>query len=324
MSKRNIIYTVIAILLIIVLLRMIHPADIVSIIKNIPASILIGTFALSITCNFFRALRFYILLKQKINLGELFSIACAHNLSLNLLPARLGEAAYLYFAGRNKNITLAHAASSLVLTRLFDMITVAAAFFFVSVLFGETHFPSGIEKYYPVVLCTGVLTAFVILRLLIKNKERVLNFLRRASTAAKADNLTVTKKFFTFAEEISNGFGLIRNWSMMLLCFLISTAIWASVYFNVFILLKSFGIEIMPIKFMFAFIFMAFFSALPIHGPGSFGTIETGWSAALVFFNTPKALAITSAFALHLMMFFYAFILGLYGILRLGIKRGTD
>jgi uncharacterized membrane protein YbhN (UPF0104 family) len=59
---------------------------------------------------------------------------------------------------------------------------------------------------------------------------------------------------------------------------------------------------------------MVMFSAIPIHGIGSLGTIELVWAAALMALGATKEAAISSGFAVHILLLLFSGILGFYAI----------
>jgi uncharacterized membrane protein YbhN (UPF0104 family) len=57
------------------------------------------------------------------------------------------------------------------------------------------------------------------------------------------------------------------------------------------------------------------FSALPIHGIGSLGTTELAWAAAFIALGAPKEAAISSGFAVHIIVLLFTAILGVYAVM---------
>ena len=71
--------------LVAILLSQINLSDIVTTLTRIdPIYIIIG-FTLYLSSYFFRALRFHILLNNKVSIKHLFSIVCVHNMANNIL-----------------------------------------------------------------------------------------------------------------------------------------------------------------------------------------------------------------------------------------------
>jgi uncharacterized membrane protein YbhN (UPF0104 family) len=89
-------------------------------------------------------------------------------------------------------------------------------------------------------------------------------------------------------------------------------------------LVRGMGIEIGVWELSFALICCLLFSLFPIHGLAGFGTIEALWVAILNILGVPKEDAITSGFGLHIIVFIFCIILGIYGAADLRITRSLS
>lgn len=87
---------VITIVLVAVLLSQVSIGDVAKTLASIDLVYLIIGFILYLSSYFFRALRFHILLNNKVSIKDLFSIVCVHNMANNILPARTGEVFVIY------------------------------------------------------------------------------------------------------------------------------------------------------------------------------------------------------------------------------------
>ena len=65
---------------------------------------------------------------------------------------------------------------------------------------------------------------------------------------------------------------------------------------------------------IFASISSGFTEILPINSFGNFGTLELGWAGGLMYFGVPTEIAIESGFALHLLAFSMAIIIGIIAL----------
>lgn len=82
---------IITVILVALLLSQINLSDITTTLTSIDPIYIITGFILYLSSYFFRALRFHILLNNKVSIKHLFSIVCVHNMANNILPARTGE-----------------------------------------------------------------------------------------------------------------------------------------------------------------------------------------------------------------------------------------
>ena len=124
---------IITLTLLSLLLYWINFSDIIKTLTNIsPIGLVVG-FGLYILTYFFRAVRFHILLNREVGIKDLFNIICIHNMVNNLLPARTGELSYVYLLKKRHNKTVGVGAATLIIARLFDIITILILFFFIDI-----------------------------------------------------------------------------------------------------------------------------------------------------------------------------------------------
>ena len=84
----------------------------------------------------FRALRFKWLIHSKdVPLSELFRITVFHNLSIMVLPSKLGELSYPYFLNKLSGRSMTEGLASLIASRVYDFFTVLIIFLSASIGF---------------------------------------------------------------------------------------------------------------------------------------------------------------------------------------------
>jgi uncharacterized membrane protein YbhN (UPF0104 family) len=87
---------------------------------------------------FFRALRFKWLIHSKnVPLSELFRITVFHNLSIMVLPSKLGELSYPYFLNKLSGRSMTEGLASLIASRVYDFFTVQIIFLSASIGFSK-------------------------------------------------------------------------------------------------------------------------------------------------------------------------------------------
>jgi uncharacterized membrane protein YbhN (UPF0104 family) len=106
---------VLTVVLVAILLSQISLGNVSTTLTSIDSICVIIGFILYLSSYFFRALRFYILLNNKVNLKDLFSIVSVHNMANNILPARTGEISYVYLSKKLHDIPVGELAFVLLL-----------------------------------------------------------------------------------------------------------------------------------------------------------------------------------------------------------------
>jgi len=317
MKKKTLTKIVAAVLtavLIVVLLSQITLYDIATTLTSIdPVYIIIG-FILYLYTYFFRALRFHILLSNKVNLKDLFSIVCVHNMANNILPARTGELSYVYLAKKLHNIPIGEGVASLMVARVLDFITISFLFFLSTIFIRDL--PDEVSTL--IWLIAGLLAVVLLLFLaLVFFDEIVVEKIRRVANRFNALRFSLVQYLLRKGDETVLSFKLMKSRKLFGKVFVVSLAVWCFQYSMLYILANAMGISLTIWCMLFALTFVFFTSVLPIQTLGGFGIIEGGWALGFMVMGVPKELAISSGFCFHVILYLYFLILGLYGGLTL-------
>lgn len=259
----------------------------------------LGWFAASVALFFlyqwFRALRFRLLVDVEGGRGALFITLCAHALFNSILPAGLGELAFVWLLRRLHNLRYAEGAASLIVARFVDLSVFTALFVAVVVIFGD-ELPMALSLFTMGMVLSLVIGFFIL-------REGV-----RRALAAKLDNNSWMNRFavpVALAMKVIHSRGAylplagysMLMWVCMYLYFL--TTVWALGYFISATQMLMFYLMLFPIRLM------------PIKGVANFGTHEAGWFIALVLLEVPSSQAATLAFGSHILFLAGLFIVAL-------------
>lgn len=310
MKIKTILALLVSIALIAILLTQIQIDELIYAFISInPLYVFIG-FILYACSYVFRALRFKVLLNNRIKFKDLFSIVCVHNLINNMLPARTGELSYIYLVS-SRNVSTGEGIATLTIARAFDFITISLLFFISAMLVEEL--PATISNAF---LAIAIFLIIVLLFLAIsayKGKE----FMDKVEIIAKKLNI---KRFriISFLIEKSNetagSFNVIQSKKVIFYSFLFSIFIWISQYYVAYILLKAMDVDLDMTLVVLGSTFSLFANILPTPSIGAFGVYESGWAIAFISLGISKEIAVKSAFITHITTFFYFLILGVYGL----------
>lgn len=102
-------------------------ARVPAVLAGIAPGWLAGTFALVVAANLVRARRMRDLLSVPVSLPDAFAVTCSYNIAAAVLPAGLGELVLPLRLARRHGCPRAEAASTLLLTRLLDLLGLLAA-----------------------------------------------------------------------------------------------------------------------------------------------------------------------------------------------------
>lgn len=300
---------IITLTLVAILLSQIKVADVVDILIGIEPVYLVAGFGLYALSYFFRALRFYVLLNREVGIKDLFNIVCVHNMVNSLLPARTGELSYVYLLKKRHNKTAGTGAATLIIARLFDMITILMLFF-LSTLFVSIRFDMAAEIRLMIIalMFVGVL----VLIITISQGHTFVMLLRKMATHLGMDKIRILDYVFRKMDEATESFSDMHRgtfiWSA-----LISIVIWIILYSVNYTLIIAMGIDMNFWTVLFASTFALITTILPVQGVGGFGTIEGGWAIGFIAMGVPKEVAISSGFSVHIILISYFLTLGLIG-----------
>ncbi|RCV65847.1 hypothetical protein C5S53_01715, partial [Methanophagales archaeon] len=295
--------------------------DIATTLTNIdPVYIIIG-FILYLGTYFFRALRFYILLSNKVNLKDLFSIVCVHNMANNILPARTGEISYVYLANKLHDIPVGEGVAGLMVARVLDFITISFLFFLSAIFISDL--PDEVSTL--IWLIAGLIAVVLLLFLAsIFFDEIVVDKIRSVANRINALRFSVVLYLLRKGDETVLSFKLMKSKKLFGKVFVASIAVWCFQYAMLYILANAMGISLTSWCMLFALTFVFFTSVLPIQTIGGFGIIEGGWALGFMVMGVPKELAISSSFCFHVILLFFTLVIGIPGCIIIYTKNRTQ
>jgi uncharacterized protein (TIRG00374 family) len=263
-----------------------------------------------------RALRFRALLPGNPgSVADLTAISAVHNLLNMLLPLRSGELSWIYLARTRLGARLAAGAASLVLSRVYDMIGIAA--FFLAALFASRHAGGdGDSEPWRLLLPPAVLFALALLLLLALPRiaRGGADFLaRRVARSALAARLAPP------AAALVEQLAAARARGRFVALFLLTEAQWLATFLTCFAILRAHpaGEGFPFLRSILGSTGLSLALILPINPVGNVGTFEAGWIAGYLFAGLDRAAATATALAAHVAILVFAALLGLLGHLWL-------
>lgn len=313
---------ILTVILVAILLSQINPSTITTALTRInPIYIIIGFF-FYLGSYIFRALRFYILLNKQIRVKSLFTIVCVHNMMNNILPVRTGELAYIYMLKKLHTKPTSEGFATLMVARVFDLITVSLLFL-VAATCVENLSPMVYNALW--VIVGFLLLVVLMLVILMCSGEWLIGVIEGVATLCKAERLHWVQYLLKKMNEITGSFRRLKSRRIIGWMFFLSLPIWLLLYMLNYVLIVAMGIDIPVWCLILASTFSVFAEkVLPFQGIGSFGTVEAGWTVGLLSVGVPKELAITSGFAIHIVVLVYFLILGVFGLAIIKLRDGSS
>jgi glycosyltransferase 2 family protein len=266
-----------------------------------PLWALIGFFSYLLAL-FFRALRYrWLIHSTTVALTDLFRVSVFYNLSLMILPSKLGELSYPYLLRRISGMPKTEGLASLIVSRVYDLLSLTILV--LAVLIGsQSLFKISLFLLIPLLALLIGLTFFAslymspFLRLGANGLARVSKIF--GLQQIKAFQWT-GKKLYAMAED----FHAIQARQAYLPVILTSFASWIMTFLMFYALLRGFGTSISPAKAVFGSAVAIFSNVIPISALGNWGIMEAGWTAGFLMVGLSKAEAITTGFGVHIVTF---------------------
>jgi uncharacterized protein (TIRG00374 family) len=300
--KRTLLSILITAVILFILLSQISLHDLVTLLKSVDlvwAALGTAGYLLALL---FRALRFKWLIHSKdIPLLDLFRITVFHNLSIMILPLKLGEFAFPYFLNKLSGRSVTEGVASLIASRVYDFLIILMTFLFAS-LGSQSNFNT---NPFLIIVLTGFMLIFIFFAfphmsgLLIWFSK----ILERGTKWRQSKNIKSLQWVQIKVNEIAEDFNAIKARKAYLPVSLTSFFSWVMAFWMCYAFLKGFGIDISFLKVVFGFGASMIASALPISGLGNWGTLEMGWTAGFLMAGLNKEKAITSGFGVHILVF---------------------
>jgi uncharacterized protein (TIRG00374 family) len=235
-----------------------------------------------------------------------------------LLPARTGELSYVYLVKKIHSKTTGEGIATLIVARVFDFVVI------IFLLFAAGLFIRNIPKIVMDFLWIISIFLFCIVILLIALVffgNRFIKVMKQTFEYLYWDKSKYGNYILQKGDELVISFDTIGVRKNVFLVGFLSISIWVLSFVILYIILIGMGIFLPIPNVIMGSTFILLTSVLPIHGIGGFGTTEAIWTLVYIPLGMTTNEAIISGFGYHLIILFFASILGLSGFLFL--KWGT-
>jgi len=319
--KRLFLSILITVGLIFFLLTQISPKDLYILLKNLDPFWAALASAGYLLAFLFRGLRFkWLIHSRNIPLLDLFRITTLYNLSLMVLPSKLGELSYPYLLNKNSGMSMTEGMASLIAARVYDFFTILIVFLFASIGFQDFFQINLVLVFllFAFLICLTLLVFFYMSTLL----ELFSNLIGRISKLVGAKKGKPFHWIQGKIHEVAEDFYAIKAKRTYLPVAVTSLISWIAVFWAFYAFLRGFGINISFSKVVFGSTVAIVANALPISGIGNWGTLEIGWAAGFLIVGLSKEKAIATGFGVHIVAFVICTIMAFFCWLTLNLRGG--
>jgi len=267
---------------------------------------IIPVVLLSIIVQILRAYRWGVVLEpmEKIGQWTLFSISSVGFMAISLLPVRMGEIVRPYLVSQKSSIKLGSAFATIVVERVFDMLTLMI---FLLIVLIRVELPQWIFRSALSILLIFIPVLFLLIFLAVKREVSAKGVDRILGKLPHKISSRLMRLFHSFIDGLQILPDLKRTVSVVLL----SLLIWGLVGILTYLLFSSFpSMGQLPLAAGFAvLVITALGISLPT-APGFIGNYHFSCVLGLTLFGIPKTDALTFAILLHFLQLSVMILLG--------------
>jgi len=280
-------------------------------LKNLNTVFLIPVVALCVIVQILRSYRWGLLLKPLGEVGQLtlFSVTSVGFLAIMALPARIGELARPYLISNRTDIGMPSALTTVVVERIFDIITVLVMFLVLLYFFSMPEWLA--KSGFIWMAITAAAIAFLI--------PAVRGKLRRL-----AEKFPERLKFFgKWIEQFDISMTVCTRSGNLIPFLLASVFIWLLNALSFYLLFLAFGWNL-PVQAAFILMIVIIIGIAIPSAPGFIGNWHFACLTGLAIFGVPKEQALSYAFVSHFLSIVIIATLGLYFLPANNVKVMAD
>jgi hypothetical protein len=283
-------------------------------LKNLNTLFIIPVVALSVFVQFLRSYRWGLLLKplQDVEIGQrkLFSVTSVGFLAIMALPARIGELARPYLISNRTGIRMPSALATVVVERIFDIITVLMMFLVLLYFFTMPEWLAKSGLVWMAITAAGI-------AVLIPGVRRKL---LRLSEKFPARLKFMGKWIGQFDRSLTACTGSGRNFIEFVM---ITIVIWLANAFWFYLMFLAFGLDI-PVQAAFILMIVIIIGIAIPSAPGFIGNWHFACLTGLAIFGVPKEQALGYAIVTHFLTIMTLAVLGLACLPANNVKILSD
>ncbi len=289
------------------LLSQISITQIVNSLMSVSAPVLIVSFALYSLMNGFRALRYSLMVGKPGGkaMMKMFGIVCTHNMANNVLPFRTGELTFVYLARVRLNVAASVGAVTVLMSRIYDIFVICLLVIAIAIAFpGNYGMINGTTSY----LAISALVMFLAIALFVVYPKLLIALLDLGYR-------TIPSRYLLYLRckmaEIAEFYATVNFLRSIPLTLILSIIVWLLSMMTIYVLAVSMGFTISPWAILIGILIVVIASSIPVQGIANLGSFELIWSFVFIALNVSKETAISSGFAIHLIILTFAALLWL-------------
>jgi uncharacterized protein (TIRG00374 family) len=293
----------------------VRPSELLSGLGRLSFDSYAYALALTVVVYVFRALRFRVLLPERCrpDLGRLLSITASYTMASVILPAKVGEASFVVYAGRAGGVPAAEAFACLLVARLLDFATLALGLAIACLALGSTQSYPALPWLLP--LGAALLPASLLLFAASARSDLLVRLASRASRILGFGRTRTGTRVLVASEKIGDALRAAGAGGRLLQATLLSLPAWLCVFLYCGVLARGLGLpaETTLAQATFGAGLAILTTLLPVSAFANFGTLEAGWVLGFHALGVSTDVAYSTGVGLHLVQIANTVLLGVLG-----------
>ena len=299
----------------------VRPAELLQGLSHLDFGSYALALALTIAVYVLRALRFRVLLPEHLRpgFGRIFSITSSYTMASVILPAKLGEASFVVYAGRVAGIGAADGFACLLVARLLDFATLCLGMSIACIVLWATHAYESLRWLGP--LGAALLPGSLLLFALSARGDLLLRLASSASRFLGFGRMIAGKRILAASERIGEALRAAGSGRRLAAAALLSLPAWVCVFLYCAVLARGLGLpaDTSLAKATFGSGLAILTTLLPVSAFANFGTLEAGWVLGFHALGVPNDLAYATGVGLHVVQIANTVLLGVLGHVGMAI-----
>jgi len=288
-------------------------AELGTALRRVDVRWLAGAIAISFVLMLFRTWRWQLELQPlvAVGFGSLWVVTAVSYLSINLLPARLGEVTRPWLLSRRAAVTFSNVVGNLVVEKTMD--AVVTLLYMLLGLATIEHLPGWVRTGAKFPAVGAAILVAVVLLLYWRGEA----FVDRWVLGVLPERFGSAVKRVT--GSVVAGMRILPNPTLLLAVFALSLALWSLPILSSYLMIRAFHFSLPFSAAVVVFIFIGFGTALP-NVPGMFGPYQYACILALGLFGIDQVDALAYGLTLNAVQFFTLLIQGLLAMSLGGVR----
>jgi len=308
-------------LAVLVALGGVQPADLLAGLRRLDAASYAIALGLTIAVYVLRAWRFQVLLPERLRPGfwRTLSITSSYTMASVILPAKVGEATFVVYAGRVAGIGAADAFACLLVARLLDFASLCLSMSIACIVLWATHAYESLTWLGP--LGAALLPGSLLLFALSARGDLLLRTASSASRFLGFGRTNTGRRILSASERIGEALRAAGSRKSLISAALLSLPAWACVFFYCAVLARGLGLpaDTSLAKATFGSGLAILTTLLPVSAFANFGTLEAGWVLGFHALGVGNELAYSTGVGLHIVQIANTVLLGVLGHVGMAI-----